>query len=144
VLNSKCNVKTQNISFTATTSLLAAEPGAQPALCLCCILGDLTVEPVNGCVEVLAGLASVLLAPCLGLVPLLLCLNAEGVVLGLSLSAVLLSLLLSLAADLLGLVLCLLSVCPQIGLSLLSLSTGTVGLFCVSEVQVQVEVVESR
>lgn len=112
--------------------LLATEPRAQPALCLCGILGDLLVELVHGSVEVLARLASELLTPGPGLVPLRLCLDAQGVVLGLGFSAVLLSLVLCLAAVLLGLVLCLLAVGPEVGFGLLCLGAGTVGLLRVS------------
>ena len=60
----------------ATSSLLAAKPGAQPAFRLRGVLGDLTVESVNSSVEVLAGLAGILFAACPGLVPLLLSFDA--------------------------------------------------------------------
>lgn len=128
VLSSKCNVKIQAMPPTSTTGLLAAEPGAQPALRLRSILGDLTIEPVNGSIEVLAGLASELLAPNPGFVPLLLCVSAQGVVLRLGLGAVLLGLVLRVAAVLLGLILCLLSVGLEVGLGLLRLGAGAVGL----------------
>lgn len=114
------------------TSLLAAKPGAQPALCLCGILGNLPVEPVDGSIEVLAGLAGELLATGAGLIPLLLRINAQGVVLRLGLGAVLLSLVLSFGAVLLGLVLRLLGVGPEVGLGLLCLGAGAVGLLQVS------------
>jgi hypothetical protein len=96
------------------------------------ILGDLPVEPVDGSVEVLAGLAGKLLALGAGLIPLLLRLDAHLVVLGLGLSTVLLSLVLSLGAVCLGLVLCLLSVGPEVGFGLLCLGAGAVGLVWVS------------
>lgn len=86
------------------------------------VLGDLPVEPVNGSVEVLAGLAGELLTLGAGLIPLLLCLDAQLVVLGLGLSAVLL-----------GLILCLLGVGPEVSLGLLRLGAGAVGLDWVSE-----------
>lgn len=117
-----------NIFSRTTISLLAAEPGAQPALCLRGILGDFAVEPVNGGVEILTGFASILLTACLGLVPLLLGLYAERVVLCLSLGAVLLGLVLCIAADLLSLVLCLLAISPEVSLGLLCLGAGAVGL----------------
>lgn len=130
MLSSKCNVKIK--LSTSTTDLLATEPGTQPALCLCSILGDFAVEPVNSSVEVLTGLAGILLTPCFGLVPLLLSLYTERVVLGLGLGAVLLSLILCIAADLLGFVLCLLAVCPKVGFGLLCLSASAVRLSRVS------------
>lgn len=117
-----------NLLGNYTTSLLAAEPGAQPALRLCSILSNLLVEPVNGSIEVLAGLVGEFLAPRAGFVPLLLRLDAQGVVLCLSLGAVLLSLVLSIGAVLLGLVLCLLGVGPEVGLGLLCLGAGAIGL----------------
>ncbi len=110
------------------SSLLAAKPRAQPALCLCSILGHLLVEPVNSSIEILASLASELLTPSPGLVPLVLRLNTQRVVLCLGLSAVLVSLVLRLTAVLLGLVLCLLGVGPEVCLSFLCLGAGTVGL----------------
>ena len=113
-------------------NLLAAEPGAQPALCLRGILGNLSVEPVDGSVKVLAGLAGKLLALGAGLIPLLLRFDAQLVVLGLSLSTVLLSFVLSFSAVCLGLVLRLLSVGPEVGLSFLCLGAGAVGLVWVS------------
>lgn len=121
-----------SLSSQTATSLFAAEPRAQPALCLCGILGDLLVEPVDGSVEILASLASELLTTSPGLVPLRLGLDAQFVVLGLSLGAVLLSLVLSLTSVLLGLVLSLLGVGPKVGLGFLCLGAGTVGLLWVS------------
>lgn len=126
---SKCS---SSFFVQSTTSLLAAEPGAQPALCLRGVLGDLPVEPVDGRVEVFAGLAGELLASSAGLIPLLLRLDAQLVVLGLSLSTVLLGLVLGLGGVCLGLVLCLLGVGPEIGFGLLCLGAGAVGLVRVS------------
>lgn len=124
--------KSKPLSSTSTTSLLAAEPGTEPALGLRSVLGNLTVEPVNGSVELLAGLASILLTASPGLIPLLPCLDAQRVVLGLGLGAVLLGLVLRLADVLLGSVLCLLSVGPEVGLGLLRLGAGAVGLLRIS------------
>lgn len=114
-------MEVQDTSFVSARCLLAAKPGAQPALCLRSLFGDLTVESVNSSVEVLAGLAGVLLAACPGLVPLLLSFGAQGIVLCLGFGTVLLSL-----------ALCLLSVGPEVSFSLLRLSTGAVCLLFVS------------
>lgn len=133
MLAANATSKSKPFPFTlAGSSLLAAEPRTQPALCLSGILGDLAVKPVDGSVEVLAGLAGVLLTTCLGLVPLLLCFDAEGVVLGLGFGTVLLSLVLRIAAVLFSLLLCILAIGPELLLRLLRLGTSAVGLGYVS------------
>lgn len=132
MLNSKCNIKIQLFHATVATRLFTTEPRAEPALCLRSVLGDLPVEPVNGSVEILAGLTGELLATNPGLIPLLLGLDAQGIVLCLSLGAVFLCLVLRLTAVLLGLVLCLLSVSSEVRLGLLRLGAGAVGLLVVS------------
>lgn len=147
VLNSRCNVNSP-YDCPVTTSLLATEPGTKPALCLCGILGDLLVELGNRSVEILACLASEVFASSAGLIPLLLCLDTQGVVLRLGLSTVFLGLVLRLAAVLLGLVLCLLTVGPQVGLGLLCLGAGAVGLpqvsiHAIDKMQVSVDDVRS-
>ena len=124
--------KSKTSRFSTVNILFAAKPGAQPALRLRGVLGDLTVKFVNSSVEVLAGLAGVFLAAYPGLVPFLLSFGAQRVVLCLSFGTVFLSFVLCFTAVFLSLALCLLRVGPEVCLSLLCLSTGTIRLLWVS------------